>query len=311
MKSCNSTPARCMPAFQWSSILASLTRMYPFFSGRGLLANHRLMRVLLPASSENFVWTKSPGGEVQVSLKDHVGRSVFLFGDLDPKITWILKRLLKPGDRVLDIGANIGLLSLWMSKLVGPRGIVHAFEPNPVLCGILQSTLARNRSKNIKLHPIALGGSEGRMELHVPTGNFGAASLVRKAACSEQIHTVPVVRLDEIMFRESETRIALIKLDVEGFELEVLKGARRVLQEVRPSAILFESNEPSNRDEMPPVMRLLHECGYEFLAIPRCLIRMRTKLVNFGQPNTIIGHDFVAAPRGEAFAKACRQLRAG
>ena len=296
-----------MSVFHWPSILASLTRTYPFFSGCAALANHRLMEILSPGSSEEC-WARSPGRALRVSLNDYVGRSVFFFGDLDPKITWFLKRLLKPGDRVLDIGANIGLVTLWMSKLVGPQGTVHSFEPNPVLCHMLQATLAHNGITNVKLHSIALGASGGQMELHVPIGNFGAASLIRRTGQTAQVHTVPVMKLDEIILQESEeSGIAFIKLDVEGFEYEVLKGARRVLQELRPDAILFETND---KDNLSPVMQLLHDCGYDFLMIPRCLIWMRTKVVDLQHPEAILSHDLIAAPMGEPFARMRRRLRA-
>src|SRR5262245_47592751 len=95
----------------YQAVVASMTRWYPFFSGCGTLANHPLMKALMPPSSE-MVWTRVYGGQVQVPLDDYVGRAAFLFGDLDPKITWVLRRLLKPGDFALDIGANFGVLTL-------------------------------------------------------------------------------------------------------------------------------------------------------------------------------------------------------
>jgi FkbM family methyltransferase len=298
-----------MSVSQRSSMLASLTRLYPFFSGCGTLANHRLMRILAPDSSNEFVWAKCAGGELRVSLDDYVGRAIFFFGDLDPKITWILKRLLYPGDRVLDVGANVGLLTLWMSRLVGPQGFVHAFEPNPVLCQILNDTFARNATMNVKLHSIALGSSSGQVKLHVPTGNFGGGSLVRKTGQTAQIHTVSVMKLDDVVVRESISKIALIKLDVEGFELEVLRGARRVVQELRPAAILFEANERSTHRQLSPVMQFLHDYDYEFLMIPRCLAWMKTKVVDSNRPD-VFGHDLIAGLRGKTFARMRQQLRA-
>jgi hypothetical protein len=102
------------------AILAKLGRYYPFFSGYIKLANHKLMRLALP-ENPFMVWAETPGGKVIVRLNDIVGRTVFLFGDYDPKITWVIQRLLKPGDTALDVGANIGLVSLSMSKVVRVR----------------------------------------------------------------------------------------------------------------------------------------------------------------------------------------------
>jgi FkbM family methyltransferase len=265
------------------------------------------MKIVAPVSSD-LVWAKSVGGDVQVSLDDHVGRALYFFGDLDPKVTWVIKRLLKPGDLALDIGANFGFLTLLMSKLVGPQGAVHAFEPNPILCNILKTTYAHNCATNVTLHAVALGASTAEMELHVPKDNFGGASLVRKPVQSAHILKVPVIKLDDVIFREPISRLALIKLDVEGFELEVLKGAQRVLREFHP-IVLFESNEQSNDEQITPVIKFLQEYNYNFLTIPRRFVRMRTRVVDLDRPCDIRGNDVVGIPNGESFTKLRQLLR--
>ena len=294
----------------WISILAALTRRYPFYSGCGTFANHPLMNALAPGSGREPVWAKAPGGDVRADLSDYVGRAVYFFGDLDPKITWILGRLLGPGDQALDIGANIGVLSLWMSKLVGPQGSVHAFEPNPVLCQVLEDTFVHNRAMNVKLHRFGLGASDSQLQLHVPKGNFGGASFIRKTGEMAQLHTVPVRNLDEVIEQENISRISLLKIDVEGYELEVFKGARRVLEILRPAALLFEANEKTAPGQIAPVIQFLHQCEYEFVMIPRSLIRVRTKVVDLSRPATIKGHDLVAAPSGALFARLREKLAA-
>lgn len=250
-------------------------------------------------------------GQIKIPLDDHVGRAVFFFGDLDPKLTWVVRRLVQPGDTALDIGANFGLITLLLARLVGPRGFVHAFEPNPIVSDVLKETLAYNNLTNIRLHRVALGQACGEMTLHVPKGNFGAGSLVRKKGGANDVHAVSIMPLDEVVAREGITKIALIKIDVEGFELEVLKGAQRVLSELRPDAILFESNDmPQDGSTTTPVMEFLKECGYEFLTIPRCLVWMRTKILHVENSHELHGHDIIAARRGEAFARMRWLLRA-
>jgi FkbM family methyltransferase len=298
-----------MSSMRWASLLASLTRLYPFYSGCGTLANHKVMRVLSPPSAGDLVWAKTAGGEVLVSLNDYVGRAAFFFGDVDPKITWIISRLLRSGDGALDVGANLGVLTLLMAKLVGPTGTVHAFEPNPMLCQRLEQTLSRNQAKNVKLHAVALGASETRMDLRVPRGNFGAASLVRKIADPAQTHSVTVRKLDDVIFQEANSRIAFMKLDVEGFELEVLRGAQRLLERLRP-AVLFETNEKGDRGQVSPVMKFLKECDYEFLTIPRRLLWMKTSALDLNDLEPNIAHDVVALPRGDRSAMMRHRLRA-
>jgi hypothetical protein len=78
------------------SIVSSITRMYPFYSGRGMLANSYWFKLLAPPSA-GLVWTQSVAGKVQVPLDDYVGRALYFFRDLDPKVTWAIRRILKPG----------------------------------------------------------------------------------------------------------------------------------------------------------------------------------------------------------------------
>ena len=120
------------------------------------------------------------GGTLLAPLDDYVGRAAYYVGDLDRKITWLCGQIVQPGDTVLDVGANIGLVTLWLSHLVGPQGRVHAFEPQPDLQDLLQQTLERNDTKNVSLHRFALGSQPGEMELCIPDGNASRPSLVRK-----------------------------------------------------------------------------------------------------------------------------------
>ena len=150
----------------WPEIVASLTRRYPFYSGVSRLANGKLLATVAPPSSKKR-WIAAPGGYVRSSLDDFIGRTVFFGGDLDRKLSWLLRRFILPGDCVLDIGANIGIVSLLMSKLVGPSGIVHAFEPNPIVFETLAEAIVFNRRSNIQIHRVALGNQDTTMELHV------------------------------------------------------------------------------------------------------------------------------------------------
>lgn len=99
--------------------VARITRLYPFLSGCGTFANHPLLNAAA-GRPKGDAWAKVEGGELSVSLDDYVGRSAFFIGDLDRKVSAIIDRFVRPGDMVLDIGANIGFVSLRLAKRVGP-----------------------------------------------------------------------------------------------------------------------------------------------------------------------------------------------
>ncbi len=300
-----------MPTFR-QSFVAHLARRYPLYSGCGSLANSAMLRRLAGESDES-VWSRVPGGEVLASLDDYVGRSAFYLGELDRKITWICGRIVRPGDVVLDIGANIGMVTVWLSKLVGPKGRVHSFEPNPLLCERLVAAVDRNGLSNVQLHPFALGPATSELSLCIPIDNAGAASLVRRADPSRsRTISVPVRRLSDVAESEGIEAIRFIKIDVEGFEDQVLEGGRNLIERVRPEAILFEMNAPAGqRVGDQPVVRLLKEYRYGFFAVPRRTVRMRLAAFDPDVVSSLEGHDVLAVARGPGFDSIAAAVRAG
>jgi FkbM family methyltransferase len=204
------------------------------------------------------------------------------------------------------------LVTLLLSKLVGENGQVHAFEPNPQLQQTLEKTFRHNQISNVCLHPVALGSEASQMTLRVPQGNAGAASLIRSAKRNNcDVFEVPIKTLSQVVAQEKIKSIRLIKIDVEGFEAEVFKGGQDILEFIRPGAILFELNEKSNQPVSErPVIKILHEAGYGFFSIPKCIFRMRLERFEASQSSQLVGHDLLAVTRGECYERTARIVNA-
>jgi FkbM family methyltransferase len=277
-------------------VVSSVVRMYPFYSGCGRVANHPWVEALAGASKEE-AWAHVPGGQVLASLDDAMGRAAFYAGEHDRKITWICRKLIRRGDTALDIGANIGMVTVHMARLVGSGGVVHAFEPNPRLVGMLRQALRRNCLPQVKLHDFGLGPAEASMELRVPRSDTGGGSFVHNWVAEDcRSVQVSIRTLDDVAREQGIQRVSLLKIDVEGFEASVFRGALCFLERVRPEAILFEVMERiSGRVSDAPVFRTLLDFGYSFLSIPRSMVAMR--LLPFDpvrQPVPALCHDFLA-----------------
>jgi FkbM family methyltransferase len=149
-----------------------------------------------------------------------------------------LAGLARPGMTVLDVGANLGLYSLLLARGVGPSGRVIAFEPDPDLCALLRANCAANGVANVEAHNLALGAAPGRMVLSRLTLNSGDNHLGDEAdSAFRRPLEVEVAALDGLM---GGLRPDLIKVDVQGWELKVLKGMESVLRASEAVGIYLE-----------------------------------------------------------------------
>jgi FkbM family methyltransferase len=281
-------------------VVASVLRNYPFYSGCGRIANHPWVAALA-GTSEEEAWARVPGGQVLAPLDDLMGRSAYYAGEHDRKITWICQKLIRRGDTVLDIGANLGMVTVHMASLVGGGGVVHAFEPNPRLIGLLRRALDRNCLPQVKLHEFGLGPAESTLELRIPRSDTGEGSFVLNRDTGNCLSVQVRVRtLDDVAREQDIRRVSLLKIDVEGFEASVFRGAPQFLEQVRPDAILFEVMEQiPGRVSDVPVFRILLDCGYTFLSIPRSMVSMHLLPFDpYREPVPAFCHDFLAV-RGD------------
>ena len=174
-----------------------------------------------------------------------------------------LLRELSPGDVAVDVGANKGAYLYWMRRAVGPEGSVFAFEPQPGLARYLEAVSARMRWRNVVVRECALSDAAGQRTLHVPGWeNSPGASLEEAAAASSGVRAREVAAdtLDHQL--EGAGPVALVKVDVEGHELAVFRGAARTLEQFRPT-LLFECEARHLSDRSPrDVFRYLEGFGY-------------------------------------------------
>lgn len=193
----------------------------------------------------------------------HIMRTdgVYEGGILDCAFDFLRKNYLIFDGCALDVGANIGNHSLYFSQIYSQ---VKCFEPNPKVFSLLSINI--QGASGISALNIGLGAAECVMTLKLDRKNIGASRIVRGA--SDDFHAVEinVKKLDEVDI--GTTPIALIKLDVEGFERDVLLGAESTITKHKP-IILFEQSADEICDGSSPTMDLLKSYNYKFFAVER------------------------------------------
>lgn len=162
---------------------------------------------------------------------------------VSPREIEFLERKLRAGDTVVDIGCHKGGFLFWLRRYVTASGRVYGFEPQPQLAQYLKEVVAMQRWDNVVVEASGVSSSNGSMELYVPApdGVVSPGATLSPAEPAEPHHRirVPVVTLDDYFRRQGDPRIACIKCDCEGHEIEVFKGAERILRHDHP-ALLFE-----------------------------------------------------------------------
>lgn len=181
------------------------------------------------------------GDVLFVDVSNTVGRSILLRREYGGEMQALLESRLKPGSVFCDVGANVGYYSLFASRLVGNDGQVFAFEPNPDLVPLLRRSVRFNHRENVAVLPVGVGRASSVARLQVMRSSgvsfVGDPSDVRAEDRPRGSEWIPVMRLDDAL-RGHLSRLDLLKIDVEGRELDVLEGARETLETHRPAVVI-------------------------------------------------------------------------
>jgi len=179
----------------------------------------------------------APGVRLLIDLSDHVIGLNILRGHYERDEVRFARGVLRPGDVAIDAGAHIGFFTVHLADAVGASGRVYAFEPLDTNSALLERSIAENGYQDrVVLRRAAVGATSGTATLTFPleTLNSGGAYLLRGGTAAlrgNQTRQVPLVALDDLAIRRP---VRLIKMDVEGAEPLVVRGAARILREDRP-----------------------------------------------------------------------------
>lgn len=217
------------------------------------------------------------GFSMNLAPDQQIDRFIYFWGCWEPNETWIVRKLLQPNDVFVDVGANDGYFSLLASRLVGPSGQVLALEPLPATASELRSNVVLNGLTNITVIESAASDNSDDLLLTMPAGAGTGMTTLRPVYGTSR--RVRCDRLDHLLDHFRAPR--LVKIDVEGAELKVLKGLEGLLLKDDAPDVLCEVT-PTYLEQVGDTARELYswmaELGY------------RAYLVK--------GHDLQALPRG-------------
>jgi FkbM family methyltransferase len=191
---------------------------------------------------------------------DGNGRLISYFGAKFDPIFDFLKKSLQPGMVYVDVGANIGSHAINAARIVGEKGRVFAFEADPETHRILAKNIELNRLSNIILTQTCVSDNSGSVTFYKHKDS-AKSSIVDRGEKTSVV--LPADRLDSLI--PSDIKIDILKIDVEGAELNVLRGAQKIFAERPPSIVIIEVFDVrNNTDKSQGIREILEACGYTF-----------------------------------------------
>ncbi len=198
----------------------------------------RLLHAVSPKQGEQTV--NIFGYSIDLDLADYIQRSIYL-NTFEEHESSLVKGYLKRGMTFVDVGANVGYYTLMAASLVGTEGQVLAFEPSPYAFGRLESAIKKNSLAQVHVAQVGLSDAAGELQLYIreTIGNHTPSMLANEGGTPIN---VPVQRLDDYLRAAGVDHVDLMKIDVEGFEPNVIRGAGGYLKTGKIRAILCEFN---------------------------------------------------------------------
>lgn len=248
-----------------------LKRAQKSLGGRDILRKYPFLKPInnFVVSQARSDFAEVDGHKMYLGPKDSLGLSTA--GVREPLETQLVKKQIKEGDVVLDIGANLGYYTLIFARLVGSKGTVYSFEPEPYNFSLLKKNVDINGYKNVRLENAAISNKNGNTRLYLAKEHTGMHRIYPSRWVSKNYAEVKMIRLDDY-FKDDflKNRISFIKIDVEGSELSVLQGMQSLLDNNKEVKIMLEFVPSSIREfgaKPMDILELIEDNGFKFYFI--------------------------------------------
>ncbi len=221
-------------------LLQLATRLYPIERGKFKILNSIYFRYVAPKQSTPLISSLSYGIRMNLDISEFLQAHLFLYGSYELPSVRFMRRVLSPGDAVADVGAQIGYITLAMATLNPGKITVHAFEPEPLNIQRLRKNIALNPGVDVRIVEKAVSDTNGAIRLYLSKDhNAGTHSTISGGTnVSTDFVEIPAITLDTYVHEQRISALRLIKIDVEGGEYEVIKGAHETLTSLRPIVLM-------------------------------------------------------------------------
>jgi len=236
----------------------------PFFLLRRYLEIKLVLRIRFKKlkSKNRFVMKNILGSKMYLDLDDKgISRELFVNNIREPFLTELIKKTIKKGDIIVDIGANIGYYALLEAKLVGDKGKVYAIEPVSQNLNLLKRNISLNNYSNIEVFQLAIGNENKTSRIFLSEESNWCSMI--KTNNIKVVGTAPVKLVTLDSFLKNKPYPDIIRMDVEGDETEIIKGMKNILSVKRPLKLFIELHSIFIRDNGIGLLKFLRANGFQ------------------------------------------------
>jgi FkbM family methyltransferase len=256
-----------------SSLVLNYVRRFPVERGKWKLMERASPFIVVPLD---------PGLYFRASLMSHVDVSLIREGAFEPETIQLFASVLSPGMTVFDLGANVGLYTLWAAHRVGPTGQVHSFEPTPDVAQALKKNISLNGFGQVMVNEAAVSDAPGKTYLSFLQDDPGENTILRGNEANPGVW-VPTLTLDEYVAQRGVSSVDVMKIDIEGAEQMALQGGRTFLSAENAPMLFMEANDKTlafSGSSLKELLDLLGELGYSFYNIETCQLNNGDPWIN-------------------------------
>lgn len=254
----------------------------------------RLTKYLVPRGSTKQYSTgitlNNKGILFHFDTRNYIEYKIFAEGYYEKEVTLLMHNYIEPGDTVMDIGANIGVHSLSLSKMVGSLGKVFSFEPIPFLREKFEQNQILNRCINISIQPFALSDENYTIKTAFSENANNGTFFIENNAKGET--EITCIKGDDWVEKQELDSLKLIKIDVEGFEYKVLTGLKNTIQKFNPVIIFeYDTNYIKRAESTAADFNRIffEEFHYKLYAIDKCTLTPFTDFKQFSGMVEVLG----------------------
>lgn len=226
---------------QWAYAISQWLIQHPFKGSIRL--REALCKLLIPpASGRSWVPTLYGFDIIVNPITDHgLEDALYYCGTYEAGTLWVMSQCLGPGDVFIDVGSNIGLMTLFAAHAVKSTGQVYAFEPDPDTFAMLQQNIQANQCGNVHAFNLGLGTADAIQTLYrLEEYNRGATSFLKENQRPQSSISATITQLDQIVARCQVPPVRMVKIDVEGWELDVLEGGTNLISQPTAPILCIE-----------------------------------------------------------------------